>query len=227
MNTLLLESGEWNVYSNPDEWNAISLDRGRFVQTGGNLAVSGSAMGLWIDNNAYASHAAKLMYLNIQNEYHGTKLDEILQNDIVVDYQMGTIAINETTSTKAYNYFPEYSGFFFTAEFEESHSDGCCEEEEETSRSISARVEAYGTRGQSVSVPPRYNVEMGRFEGWYEFLDWVPEAFAVYWVEESIVNRESFYQAAIDDMSTYDDAGWRYEDVLTNTTDEVNNTMVS
>ena len=86
------------------------------------------------------------------------------------------VAINESTSTKAYNYFPEYSGFFFAAEFEESHSDGCCEEEEETSRSISARVEAYGTRGQSVSVPPRYNVEMGRFEGWYELPDWAPEA---------------------------------------------------
>ena len=174
---------------------------------------------------AYASHAAKLKYLNIQNEYHGTKLDEILRNDIVVDYQMGTIAINESTSTKAYNYFPEYPGFFFAAEFEESHANGCCEEGEETSHIISARVEAYGTKGQSVSVPLRYNVEAGRFEGWYEFPDWAPEAFAVYWVEEGVVNRESFYQAAIDEMSTYGGAGWRYEDVLTSTTDEVNNTM--
>ena len=71
----------------------------------------------------------------------------------------------------------------------------------------------------------RYNVEMGRFEGWHEFTDWAPEAFAVYWVEEGVVNRESFYQAALDDMSTYGEAGWRYEDILTSTTDEVSNAM--
>jgi len=170
---------------------------------------------------SYASHAAKLKYLNIQNDYHGAKLDEILRNDIIVDYQNGALYINESDKTKAYNYFPEYPGFFFAAEFEESHANGCCEPGEESNHVISARVEVKGSRGQVVSVPLYYNVDMGRFEGWYEFPDWAPESFAVYWVEEGVVNRESFYSSAIESMGSYGGSGQRYEDIQSEATENV------
>ena len=171
---------------------------------------------------SYTSHAAKLESLEILNDYHGARLDEILTNNILLTN--GAVFINGSESTKAYNYFPEYPTFFFRAEFEENHSEFCCPDEPER-HIISARVEAKSRQGDVVSVPLRYNRETGTYDGYEDFPNWAPESFAVYWVEEGVVNRESVYSTAAEDMTTYGDSGWQFERILNDATEEVNRAM--
>ncbi len=157
----------------------------------------------------YTAHATALQTLRIQNDYHGTSLDEILTNDILVDYEADTVSIDGSTATKAYNYFPQCPTFRFAARFAD------------TSHIISAGITVKGKRGQTEEVSLRYDPDTGCFAAAHDFPDWAPVSFAVFWVEEGVVNRTSVHQAASDAARVLAAEPTSYEALLEQAIDRV------